>query len=383
LGIRFYKGPSNTSAHVGNLWSANGALLASAVSSGESASGWQLILFSSPVTLSPGTTYIASYHTNGFYSADGNYFANAVTNGPLTAPSNAASGGNGVYAYGSSSTYPGNTFNSANYWVDVAFVGAGEFGNVPPVANADSGFVVTKNYPLSIPASALLANDTDHNGYPLSIAGVSNPVNGTVSYDANAKIVTFVPNPGYTGPANFTYTITNGHTGPASANVALTVSPTASLFPTNPTPAIVTVNDSNAVELGVQFQTAAVGTISAIRFYKGPQNTGPHVGNLWSATGTLLATVTFTNETASGWQQADFSSPVTLTPGTIYVASYHTTTGFYSADGNYFASALTNGPLTAPAGSNGVYAYGSGSNFPTGTYNSTNYWVDVVFNQTS
>ena len=35
--------------------------------------------------------------------------------------SSAAGGGNGVYAYGSASTFPINTYNSANYWVDVLF----------------------------------------------------------------------------------------------------------------------------------------------------------------------------------------------------------------------------------------------------------------------
>jgi hypothetical protein len=379
-GIRFYKHPSNVGAHVGHLWSATGTLLATATFTNETASGWQQVYLSAPVTVTPGTTYVASYHTNGFYSVGANYFANGLTSGPLLAPASSASGGNGVYAYGSSSSFPSNTYNANNYWVDVVFVAAGEAGNAPPVANSDSGFVVTKNYPLSIPASALLANDTDPNAYPLSITGVSNPTNGSVTYDGNTQTVTFVPTSGYLGAASFTYTITNGHTGSASATVSLTVSPTASLFAASSTPAIVTVSDGSSVELGVTFQTAVAGTISGIRFYKGPQNTGTHIGNLWSATGTLLATAVFANETASGWQQVNFSSPVTLTPGTTYIASYHTTTGFYSASGAYFVSAVTSGPLTAPAGGNGLYAYGSSSTFLTGSYNSTNYWVDIVFN---
>jgi hypothetical protein len=96
----------------------------------------------------------------------------------------------------------------------------------------------------------------------------------------------------------------------------------------------------------------------------------------------LLATATFTNETASGWQQVSFSNPVAITAGTTYVASYHTN-GDYSADPNLFATAQTNGPLTAPAssssGGNGVYAYGSSSLFPTNSFNSTGYGVDVLF----
>jgi N,N-dimethylformamidase beta subunit-like protein/uncharacterized protein DUF4082/Big-like domain-containing protein len=381
IGVRFYKGPKNLGTHVGNLWS-SGALLATVTFANESATGWQQAYFSAPVTLAAGATYVVSYHTSGFYSADANYFATAISSGPLTAPTSASSGGNGVYAYGSSSVYPANSFNATNYWVDVIFAPAGDLGNVPPVANADSGFVVAKNYPLTIPASALLANDSDPNLLTLSITGVSSPTGGTVVYSAGSRTVTFTPSPGYTGPASFTYAIANTQGGTASASVSLTVSSTSSLFGTTATPATVSVNDPSSVELGVQFQTATAGTVSGIRFYKSTQNTGTHTANLWSVTGTLLATATFVGETASGWQQVNFTSPVALAPGTIYVASYHTTTGFYSANGAYFASAAVNGPLTAPAGNNGLYAYGSASVLPTGTFNSTNYWVDVIFNQT-
>jgi len=34
---------------------------------------------------------------------------------------NSSSTPNGPYAYGSTSTFPSNTYNSANYWVDVVF----------------------------------------------------------------------------------------------------------------------------------------------------------------------------------------------------------------------------------------------------------------------
>jgi Domain of unknown function (DUF4082)/Fibronectin type III domain len=159
---------------------------------------------------------------------------------------------------------------------------------------------------------------------------------------------------------------------------------TWSLFSASSTPGIVTDPDPNSVELGVKFQTSVAGTITGIRFYKGPQNVGTHVANLWTATGTLLATATFTNETASGWQQVSLPSAVTLLPGTIYIVSYHSN-GHYAADPGYFATALTNGPLSAPAslaiGGNGVYAYGSSSSFPASTYLLSNYWVDIVFNQ--
>ena len=96
-----------------------------------------------------------------------------------------------------------------------------------------------------------------------------------------------------------------------------------------------------------------------------------------------LGAVTFQNETASGWQTASFATPVNIAANTTYVVSY-LTNGNYSASAGGFASAISSGPLTAPSsalsGGNGLYAYGSVSAFPTASYNSTNYHVDVVFN---
>ena len=141
-------------------------------------------------------------------------------------------------------------------------------------------------------------------------------------------------------------------------------------------------NDPNAQTLGVQFQATSSGFITGVRFYKEADDTGAHIGSLWSSTGTLLASGTFSGETASGWQELDFSSPVAVTAGTTYVASYFTSTGYPAATPQGLASAVTNGPLTALAGG-GVYAYGSSNTFPTNTYNNNNYWVDVVYSTTS
>src|SRR5262249_13642067 len=143
------------------------------------------------------------------------------------------------------------------------------------------------------------------------------------------------------------------------------------------------VSDFNGVEVGVKFRTSVPGFISGIRFYKGPQNSGVHVGNLWSATGTLLATATFTAESAQGWQEVTFGTPVPVTANTTYVASYHAPNGGYAGDNRFFLGAgVTSGPLQALAdgvdGGNGVYRYGP-IGFPTDTFMGTNYWVDVVF----
>jgi hypothetical protein len=139
------------------------------------------------------------------------------------------------------------------------------------------------------------------------------------------------------------------------------------------------------VELGVKFRVDLNGFITGIRFYKGTTNTGTHVGNLWTSAGQLVATATFTNETATGWQQVNFPSPVAVTANTVYVASYHTNTGNYAANNSYFASSgFDNPPIhllqDGVSGGDGVYAYGASSSFPTNTFQSANYWVDLVFN---
>ena len=160
-----------------------------------------------------------------------------------------------------------------------------------------------------------------------------------------------------------------------------------SLWPPAAQPAVASASDVSAVNLGVQFAPAADGWITGIRFYKGAGNAGTHVGSLWTSTGTLLNKVLFTGESASGWQEADFSSPVAVTAGTTYVASYFAPNGSYSYTGAAFTnSGVTNGPLTAPqssavSGGNGVYGYGGSPAFPNATYNAANYWVDVVFTE--
>ena len=94
---------------------------------------------------------------------------------------------------------------------------------------------------------------------------------------------------------------------------------------------VVESNDPNAQTSGVQFQASSSGYITGVRFYKESDNTGAHTGSLWSSTGTLLASGTFSGETASGWQELDFSAPVAVTAGTTYVASYFSSTGHPAA----------------------------------------------------
>jgi hypothetical protein len=152
------------------------------------------------------------------------------------------------------------------------------------------------------------------------------------------------------------------------------------------TPATVDSGDTSAVELGVKFRSDVGGTISGIRFYKATTNTGTHVGSLWSSSGTLLSQATFSGETASGWQQVKFSSPVAIQANTTYVAGYLAPKGHYSVNGPTLANGVDNAPLHAIANgtsANGVYIYSSTARFPTNTFQSANYWVDVLFTPTA
>ncbi len=145
------------------------------------------------------------------------------------------------------------------------------------------------------------------------------------------------------------------------------------------------VLDTDPLEVGLKFRSAVAGEVLGVRFHKGVANTGTHVGSLWSVDGTRLAQVTFTNETASGWQEALFAEPVSIEADTTYIVSYHTQSGRFSRDIGYFSSnAFTNYPLRALAdgedGPNAVYHYGDGGVMPdTPAFMGSNYWVDIVF----
>lgn len=144
-------------------------------------------------------------------------------------------------------------------------------------------------------------------------------------------------------------------------------------------PAQVNLTDGSInYELGLKFQTNLAGQVTAIRFWKGSKDTGTHTGHLWGPTGTLLATVVFVGETASGWQQQALATPVSIAAGTAYTASVNTTATFYVATDNGLASQIVSSNLSSIVGGNGSYSMIPGR-FPTFTWHASNYFRDVVF----
>jgi hypothetical protein len=182
----------------------------------------------------------------------------------------------------------------------------------------------------------------------------------------------------------------SGNVESSSPSVTVNVGCPCTMQGPNVTPSTVDQQDTAAVEVGVRFKADIDGTITGVRFYKASANTGTHIGNLWTSSGTLLARATFSGESGSGWQQVTFPTPVDISAGTTYVASYYAPRGHYSASSEYYftpgpvgGNSLDSPPLHAISannnGVNGVYSYAGATTFPTSSFDGENYAVDVVF----
>ena len=388
-GVRFYKSTPNTGTHVGTLWTASGTQLATGTFTNETSSGWQTLTFSSPVSVTAGTTYVVSYYAPvGHYSvgtgaAPDSFWYHDKVSGPLRAFAADPTVGNGVYAAGHG--FPTQTYNGTNYYVDIQFTNVDTF---PPTVTAMSPLAGSGSNPTSVTPSATFSKAVDPASVVMSVTPSGGaPVAGSVSYDVASMTATFTPSSalanatGYTVSVSATDTSGNAMASPVtwtfwtqSAGGGTTCP--CSVWNDSVVPAV-NGTDPDAVGLGMSFSPTVDGQIIGVRFYKGPENTGTHTGSLWAADGTLLNSVTFSNETTSGWQTALFASPTAVTAGTRYVISYFAPVGHYSYDLGGLANPISKPPLNVPAHA-GWYAYGSAPAFPT--HNSdTNYWVDPVF----
>lgn len=355
-GVRFYKGPTNTGTHVGTLWSGSGAPLASVVFAGESASGWQQANFATPISISTNTPYVISYFApKGAYASDPSFAWSSLTSGNLHTVGSSP----GVYAYGGANTFPTSSWSGTNYWVDVAF-STGQTSAVSGLVDGGAGSTV------KLSGDASLSTVADASGR-YTFTGISA---GKYTITPQKAGLAF-------SPANRSITV-----GTASVTGQdFTGTPAYSLWPSPPEPTVPeALNDRQSVNVGVDFYSDVPGTVTGVRFYKGTDNGGLHTGTLWDRnSGAQIATVQLTNESASGWQQANFPAPVSITPNTHYVISYLATGGAYAADEFYPWTSIDPTPLHFSSLTPGLYAYGSTPTMPSQSYNGTNYWVDVVF----
>ena len=223
---------------------------------------------------------------------------------------------------------------------------------------------------------------------------LNNPVPASVTYNGATKTAVLNPTGPLAGSTTYTATVKGGTSGvkdlagnPIAADYAWSFATRAETLFTiwnDETIPSDSYYEGEPYEFGVKFRADVDGYIIGVRFYKVVGDTGTHVGKLYNLSGTPLASVNFTNETASGWQEMWFGTPVLITANTTYMATYSSSLGYYAADPGYFATETYNAPLHALPdgvdGPNGMFKEGNG--FPDSSFGSANYWVDVAFSTT-
>ncbi|HWE62363.1 MAG TPA: DUF4082 domain-containing protein, partial [Chloroflexota bacterium] len=216
--------------------------------------------------------------------------------------------------------------------------------------------------------SNTFSNAVPFGSWPATFPGSG--FNGTPAYLLNAILTASTSSTAT--PSSTTTATTTATNTPVPPTATATATRSQSIFTTQAPAATY----AGAYELGVKFQSTVAGQITGLRFYKPANETGAHVGHLWSAKGTLLGTITFTGESTSGWQAATFATPVAISANTTYVASVNSNTALsYTYYG--LSTAVSNGTLATVVGNNGVYSATRGA-FPTTGTAGTNYFRDVV-----
>ena len=141
VGVRIYR--VDAGDVTGTLWTATGTLLATGQFSPYAGPGWQDLIFTQPVQITPGPTYIASYLApNADYAYQHDFFDTSFSVGPITAKQSAVSDGNGVFCY-TGQTYPEtcpfpfptSTYLNSNYWVTPLWPSYSYTGFFQPVDN--------------------------------------------------------------------------------------------------------------------------------------------------------------------------------------------------------------------------------------------------------
>ncbi|MBD1863355.1 MULTISPECIES: S-layer family protein [Trichocoleus] len=194
-------------------------------------------------------------------------------NGVFTYTPNANANGSDSFTY----TISDGNGGSASATVNVTITPV----NDAPIAISDTAST-TEDTQVNIP---VLTNDTDVEGNPLSITGVSvNPTRGSVV--SNNGVFTYTPNANANGTDSFTYTIGDGNGGSASATVNVTITPVNDAPIANSD--TVTTNEDTVVTIAaLANDTDVEGNTLSIT-----GNTNPANGSVISNNGTFRYTPT-------------------------------------------------------------------------------------------
>lgn len=138
------------------------------------------------------------------------------------------------------------------------------------------------------------------------------------------------------------------------------------------------VDAGDTITVGTRFTPSTSGAVVGVRFWKQADDDAEHDGALWSQDGTLLALVSFDDESSTGWQTADLDRPVAVTAGATYVVSYTAPDGRYSTTSDFEGQSVSP-ELQVDDEAAAVSVSGDGVRFPSRTQRHQQYWVDVVF----
>ncbi len=186
-------------------------------------------------------------------------------------------------------------------------------------------------------------------------------------------------------------TLLVGPGAPASAaDYGLVLAPVnyQTIFQADQEPTNRNAADGNAYTLSTVFSSTSSGAVHGVRWYFPDTLPSEEVIGLlysWSGSGpgAELARVNFTNP-QTGWCEAVFDSPVQITANTNYVVAVWTSDAFPITKSVFATSGVTNGAnLTAPQDSTGVhngsFVVSASPTYPTSSYASSAYYVDVLF----
>lgn len=312
-----------------------------------------------PIDVKTGRTYIVSVNTISYFPYTSNAMLSPPVNGYLSS----------VYSHlnVTPGSYPGS-FVATNYFRDVVF-------EVLP----DPGELIIKGLPaVNQTLQASIINDDAANGaiaYQWEIStdeSTWTPISGATNK-------AYLPSGGDLSKFIRTRTTfsslydSSQKTIYSASSVRIDDLTLATSVFTSQTPAVLDQNDNVGYELGMKFQSSVPGKIWGIRYYRALNEDSIHLGKLWTAGGTLLGSQNFRAETGPGWQQEFFTTPISISAGTTYVASVNVSSRYVYTSGG-LSTPITNGQLTGT----GAAFNPSPESFPTTAWNS-NYFVDVLF----
>lgn len=169
--------------------------------------------------------------------------------------------------------------------------------DLPPVAQPDALDAVGGE-PATFAAPGVLGNDSDPEGQPLVLVGVSQPSHGTISHWNGDGAVQYEPNHGFAGTDQVTYTVTDG-TQTATSTITFTVTEPANYAPR-------AWEDEVTMLAGTTLSVDAPGVLGNDSDQDGDALTVTWAGDAQHGTGAIAGDGSFTYTPDAGFTGTDY-----------------------------------------------------------------------------